>query len=88
MTAIPLIAGSRTATCGQIIAGLIADVQNDRELQVNPIIITAFKQVMEQSWDDLSYFSLLLSLPQKPIWPEQMQVVDVDAIHRAASLSC
>ncbi len=68
---------------GQIIAGLIADVQNGRELQVNPIIINAFKQVMEQSWDDLSYFSLLLSLPSETYLAEQMQVVDVDAIHKA-----
>jgi aminopeptidase N len=68
---------------GQIIAGLIADVQNNRPLQVNPIIITAFKQVMEQSWDDLSYFSLLLSLPSETYLAEQMQVVDVEAIHTA-----
>jgi len=68
---------------GQIIAGLIADIQNGRELQVNPIIVTAFKQVMEQSWDDLSYFSLLLSLPSETYLAEQMQVVDVEAIHKA-----
>jgi aminopeptidase N len=68
---------------GQIIAGLIADVQNGRELQVNPIIVTAFKQVMEQSWDDLSYFSLLLSLPSETYLAELMQVVDVEAIHKA-----
>ena len=68
---------------GQIIAGLIADVQNGRELQINPIIVTAFKQVMEQPWDDLSYFSLLLSLPSETYLGEQMQVVDVEAIHTA-----
>ncbi|MFI3198877.1 MAG: aminopeptidase N [Methylococcaceae bacterium] len=68
---------------GQIIAGLIADVQNDLQLQLNPIIIAAFKQVIEQSWDDLSYFSLLLSLPSETYLAEQMQVVDVEAIHTA-----
>ncbi|MDD5632333.1 MAG: DUF3458 domain-containing protein, partial [Methylococcales bacterium] len=68
---------------GQIIAGLIADVQNGREMQINPVIVTAFKQVMEQSWDDLSYFSLLLSLPSENYLAEQMQVVDVEAIHKA-----
>jgi aminopeptidase N len=67
----------------QIIAGLIADVQNARALQVNPIIIKAFKQVMEQSWADLSYFALLLSLPSETYLAEQMRVVDVDAIHTA-----
>lgn len=68
---------------GQIIAGLIADVQNGREMQVNPIIVAAFKQIMEQSWDDLSYFSLLLSVPSETYLAEQMQVVDVEAIHKA-----
>ncbi len=68
---------------GQIIAGLIADVQNGRELQINPIIVDAFKRVMEQSWEDLSYFSLLLSLPSETYLAEQMLVVDVDAIHSA-----
>ncbi|MFZ2169690.1 MAG: aminopeptidase N [Methylococcaceae bacterium] len=68
---------------GQIIAGLIADVQNGRDLQLNPVIVTAFKQVMDQSSDDLSYFSLLLSLPSETYLAEQMQVVDVEAVHTA-----
>ncbi|MGZ5044558.1 MAG: aminopeptidase N, partial [Methylobacter sp.] len=68
---------------GQIITGLIADVQNGRELHVNPIMVAAFKQVLEQPWDDLSYFSLLLSLPSETYLAEQMQVVDVEAIHAA-----
>ena len=68
---------------GQIITGLIADIQQGRTLQLSPIIITAFKQVLAQSWDDLSYFSLLLSLPSEGYLAEQMQVVDVEAIHTA-----
>ena len=68
---------------GQIITGLIADLQNGREMHVNPIMVTAFKQVLEQPWDDLSYFSLLLSLPSETYLAEQMQVVDVEAIHAA-----
>ncbi|MDD5578072.1 MAG: aminopeptidase N [Methylobacter sp.] len=68
---------------GQIISGLIADLQNGRNLQVNPVFINAFKQVLEQSWDDLSYFSLLISLPSEIYLAEQMQVIDVDALHKA-----
>ena len=68
---------------GQIISGLITDIQNGRDLQLNPIIINAVKQIMEQSWDDLSYFSLLLSLPSETYLAEQMEVVDVEAIHAA-----
>jgi len=68
---------------GQIIMGLIADLQNGRDMHVNPIMINAFKQVLEQPWDDLSYFSLLLNLPSETYLAEQMQVVDVEAIHAA-----
>ncbi|MDP3590023.1 MAG: aminopeptidase N [Methylobacter sp.] len=68
---------------GQIIMGLIADLQNGRDMQVNPIMVNAFKQVLEHPWNDLSYFSLLLNLPSETYLAEQMQVVDVDAIHAA-----
>jgi aminopeptidase N len=68
---------------GQIIAGLISDVQNGIELQLNPIMVSAFSQVLEQPWDDLSYFSLLLNLPSETYLAEQMQIVDVEAIHAA-----
>lgn len=68
---------------GQIITGLIADVQQSRPLQLAPIIITAFKQVLSQSWEDLSYCSLLLGLPSESYLAEQMQVVDVEAIQKA-----
>ena len=68
---------------GQIITGLIVDVQAGRELHINPIIVNAFKQVLEQPWDDLSYFSLLLTLPSETYLAEQMTVIDVDAIHTA-----
>ncbi|MDD2800734.1 MAG: DUF3458 domain-containing protein, partial [Methylococcales bacterium] len=68
---------------GQIIAGLISDVQQQRPLQLNPSLIQAFKKLLEQSWEDLSYFSLLLNLPSETYLAEQMQVVDVDAIHQA-----
>lgn len=68
---------------GQMITRLVADLQNGRDMQVNPIMINAFKQVLEQPWDDLSYFSLLLNLPSETYLAEQMQLVDVEAIHTA-----
>ena len=68
---------------GQIITGLISDIQNNKPLSLNPIIIEAYRQVIANDWDDLSYFSLLLSLPSETYLAEQMKVVDVDAIHQA-----
>jgi aminopeptidase N len=66
-----------------IIFGLIADIQNHRPLQLNPIILTAYEKILTQTWNDLSYFSLLLTLPSEAYLAEQMEVVDVIAIHQA-----
>jgi aminopeptidase N len=74
-------AGQKLAS--QIIFDLIADIQNGRELKLNPIILTAFEKVLTEGWDDLSYFSLLLTLPAENYLAEQMEVVDVVAIHQA-----
>jgi aminopeptidase N len=71
---------------GKIILGLVDDLQNNRAPQVNPIIVMAFKQVLAQPWQDLSYFALLISLPSEIYLAEQMAVVDVVAIHQAREL--
>jgi aminopeptidase N len=71
---------------GTLILGLVDDLQNNRPLQVNPIIVTAFKQVLAHDWTDLAYFSLLLSLPSETYLAEQMRVIDVLGIHQAREL--
>ncbi|MGJ0427998.1 aminopeptidase N [Methylobacter sp.] len=68
---------------GAIIMRLIEDCRNGRDMHLDPIIVEAFRKVLEQPWDDLSYFSLLLDLPSETYLAEQMQVVDVEAIHKA-----
>lgn len=70
----------------KIILGLVDDLQACRPLSVNPIIIRAFTQVLAHALHDLSYFSLLLSLPSEIYLAEQMAVVDVIAIHQAREL--
>jgi len=67
----------------QVIFGLIADIQQGREQVLNSLLVEAYANVIQQSWDDLSYFSLLLSLPAENYLAGQMDVVDVDAIHQA-----
>jgi aminopeptidase N len=74
-------AGQQLAS--QIIFGLVDDYKQGRGMQLNPIIIQSFQQILNQQWSDLSYFSLLLSLPSEGYLAEQMTVVDVDAIHSA-----
>jgi aminopeptidase N len=70
----------------QIILGLVADIQANRPLVVNPMLINAFKQVMNKDWQDLAYFSLLLALPSESYLAELMAIVDVGAIHQAREL--
>lgn len=67
---------------GQIIFGLIEDFQQGRALYLKPLLVEAYQNVLQQSWDDLSYFSLLLSLPEENYLAGQMDVIDVDAIHQ------
>ncbi|MCK5831213.1 MAG: aminopeptidase N [Methylococcales bacterium] len=68
---------------GKIIFSLIKDKQQGREMELSPLLIDSFKQILQQPWDDLSYFSLLLSLPEENYLAGQMTVVDVEAIHQA-----
>ncbi|MCK5664429.1 MAG: DUF3458 domain-containing protein, partial [Thiotrichaceae bacterium] len=68
---------------GKIIFGLIEDLQQGRDMQLNSCLVEAYKNVLEQPWDDLSYFSLLLSLPEENYLAGQMEVIDVEAIHQA-----
>jgi aminopeptidase N len=74
-------AGQQLAS--QIIFALVTDIQNNRTLQLNPIMLQAFDKVLNHPWPDLSYFSLLLSLPSESYLAEQMAEVDVEAIHQA-----
>jgi len=67
----------------QVIFGLIDDIQQGIKLQLNPLLTEAYANILQQSWDDLSYFSLLLGLPAENYLAGQMEVVDVDAIHQA-----
>jgi aminopeptidase N len=71
---------------GKVIFGLIADIQQGRPLQVNPLLVQAYQNVIQESWGDLSYFSLLLKLPDESYLSGQLTIVDVDAIHQAREL--
>ena len=66
-----------------LILELIEDYRAGREFALNPIIVTAFEAMLVQSWQDLSYLSLLMTLPTVKYIAELMTVVDVVAIHQA-----
>ncbi len=66
-----------------IILDLVKDIQDKKPLKLKEIVLDAFNYLLQQSWDDLSYFSLLLNLPEENYLAEQMDIVDVAAIHQA-----
>ena len=61
----------------------VDDRQNARSTVINPLIAGTFRELLQQSWNDLSYLSLLLTLPSENYLAEQLPVVDVEAIHQA-----
>lgn len=66
-----------------LIFALIDDLQQQRSLTLNPILIDTVAHLLAQDWQDLSYLSLLLALPTEVCLAEQMEVIDVDSIHCA-----
>ncbi len=74
-------AGQKLST--QVILALINDIQQGRSLELNPVLVQAYGGILQQDWDDLSYFSLLLNLPAENYLAGQMTVIDVEAIHQA-----
>jgi aminopeptidase N len=74
-------AGQQLAS--RVILDLVKRIQNGQPLQLEPVLLQALDNVLKQSWEDLSYLALLLSLPEENYLAEQMTVVDVDAIHQA-----
>lgn len=74
-------AGQQLAS--QIIFGLIDDLQNNRALQLDGVVVDAYRSILAESNGDLSYQALLLALPEESYLSGQMGVIDVDAIHQA-----
>ena len=67
----------------QVIFGLIDDLQNQRPLHLDALLVEAFHSLLANEADDLSYQALLLSLPDESYLAGQMAIIDVDAIHHA-----
>lgn len=67
----------------QVIFQLIEDIQQQRPLSLPVVMLDAFRDLLADSGDDLSYAALLLSLPEESYLSGLMSVIDVDAIHQA-----
>lgn len=67
----------------QVIFKLIDAIELGRPLQLEPVIVDAYRSVLTDSGGDLSYQALLLALPEESYLSGQMAVIDVEAIHQA-----
>ncbi|OQW74032.1 MAG: aminopeptidase N [Proteobacteria bacterium ST_bin11] len=67
----------------QVIFKLIDAIELGRPLQLEPVIVDAYRSVLTDSNGDLSYQALLLALPEESYLSGQMAVIDVEAIHQA-----
>ncbi len=74
-------AGQKLTT--KIIFDVCLDVQQGKTLHLEPMLYQAFNKLLTQDWTDLSYFSLLITLPTENYLAEQMAIVDVEVIHTA-----
>jgi len=67
----------------QVIFTLIDAIELGRSLQLEPVIVDAYRSVLTDSSGDLSYQALLLVLPEESYLSGQMAVIDVEAVHQA-----
>ncbi len=67
----------------QVIFKLIDAIELGRPLQLEPVIVDAYRSVLTDSGGDLSYQALLLALPEESYLSGQMAIIDVEAIHQA-----
>ena len=52
-------------------------------IKASPHLVEAYRVVLAQKWDDLSYLALLLTLPSEEYASALMKVIDPDAMHIA-----
>ncbi len=66
-----------------ILLELVSDIQSGKELTVDPRLAEAFAQVLSDKALDKAMVAELLGLPSETYLAEQMEVIDIDAIHKA-----
>ena len=74
-------AASRLGT--KILKQLIEALQMDEPLVLEPHVVSAYKQLLTDKKADKALLSLMLTLPSEDYLSEQMDIIDVDAIHQA-----
>lgn len=69
---------------GTILLDYVSSVQRDMAMDsAVTALIDAFRRVMSETWEDLSFQATLLALPTEKYISEQMEIIDIDAIYQA-----
>ncbi len=58
-------------------------IEGEHPKKFDPHLVEAYRQALDQNWDDLSYLALLLTLPSEEYVSALMKIVDPDAVHTA-----
>jgi aminopeptidase N len=74
-------AGQRLSV--RALQGIIEDIQANQESEINEHLREAFSQLLDQKEADPALLAEAMLLPSEGYLAEQMEVVDVDAIHAA-----
>ncbi|MFZ5774891.1 MAG: aminopeptidase N [Thermodesulfobacteriota bacterium] len=69
----------------RLLLGLAADFRQGRALALGEEFVGAWQQLLEEGrgWEDKPFLALLLTLPSEEYLGEQMETIDVEAIHAA-----
>ncbi|MDD2319078.1 MAG: aminopeptidase N [Geobacteraceae bacterium] len=68
---------------GQLLLGLVADLQAEHEPQLDPGFVAAFRATLTSGDNDRAFLAEALTLPSEAYLAELMEVVDPTAIHWA-----
>ena len=75
-------AGQQLA-CQIITAEMESILNGNPNNVINIHLLSAFRHLISQPWDDIQYFALLLNLPSEAYLSELLETIDPDAIHQA-----
>jgi aminopeptidase N len=67
----------------QVLLELIANVQQDRLLRLDPVFVEAFGNLLVDPDLDGSFKSLLMTMPGESVVGQEFETIDTDAIHVA-----
>jgi len=67
----------------RVLLSIVADIQQNNDLSVNRHLLDAYARLVKDQASDPALLAEALTLPSEIYLAEQMEIIDVDAIHQA-----